>query len=49
MARLWIPAGSYRVMVNAVDHQGRVMGAPKTELLDFQPGEVRFLLRQYLE
>jgi hypothetical protein len=49
MARLWIPAGSYSVMVNAVDHQGRVVKSPKTEQLDFQNGEVRFLLQQHLE
>lgn len=49
MTRLWIPAGSYSVMVNAVDHQGRVVGSPKTEQLDFQSGEVRFLLQQHLE
>jgi hypothetical protein len=49
LARLWIPAGSYSVMVNAVDHQGMVMGGQKTEQLDFQSGEVRLLLRQHLE
>jgi hypothetical protein len=49
LARLWIPAGSYSVLVNTVDHQGRVIGSPKTEQLDFQSGEVRLFLRQYLE
>lgn len=49
VARLWLPPGSYSVLVNAVDHQGRVLGSPKTEQLDFQSGEVRLLIRQYLE
>jgi hypothetical protein len=49
LARLWIPAGSYSVMMNAVDHQGRVIGSPKTEQLDFKIGEVRLWLRQYVE
>jgi hypothetical protein len=49
LARLWIPAGSYSVMMNAVDHQGRVIGSPKAEQFDFKIGEVRLWLRQYLE
>jgi hypothetical protein len=49
LARLWIPAGSYSVMMNAVDHQGRVIGSPETEQLDFKIGEVRLWLRQYVE
>jgi hypothetical protein len=49
LARLWIPAGPYRVMMNAVDHQGRVIGSPETEQLDFKIGEVRLWLRQYVE
>ena len=49
LARLWIPAGSYDVIMNTVDHQGRVLGSPNTEHLDFQSGEVRLLLRQYSE
>lgn len=49
VARLWLPPGSYRVLMNAVDHQGRVQGSPKTQQLDFQSGEVRLLLQQYLE
>jgi len=49
LARLWIPAGSYSVLVNAVDHQGRVIGSPKAEQLDFRSGEVRLLLQQHLE
>jgi uncharacterized protein len=49
LARLWIPAGSYSVMMNAVDHQGRVIGSPKTGQLDVKIGETRLWLRQYLE
>jgi hypothetical protein len=49
MAHLWIPAGSYSVLVHAVDHQGRVVGSPEPEQLDVQSGEVRMLLRQYVE
>ena len=49
MAHLWIPAGSYSVLVHAVDHQGRVVGSPEPEQLDVQSGEVRMLLRQYFE
>lgn len=49
LTRLWIPAGSYNLMVNAVDRQGRVIGQPNTDQLDFRSGEVRLLLRQYSE
>ena len=49
LTRLWIPAGSYSVMMNAVDHQGRVIGSPKTEHIDFNIGEVRLWLRQDVE
>jgi uncharacterized protein len=47
--RLWIPAGSYNLVVNMFDHQGRIHGSPNTEQLDVRSGEVRFLLRQYAE
>lgn len=49
LIRLWVPAGSYRLTVNAVDHQGRVMALPKTEQLDLESGEAHFVVRQYVE
>jgi len=49
LARLWIPAGSYSVLLNPVDHQGKVLGSPKTEQLSFQSGEVRLVLQQHFE
>jgi hypothetical protein len=49
LTRLWIPAGSYNLMMSMVDHQGRVMGSPVTEQLVFRTGEVRLLLKQYSE
>lgn len=49
LARLWIPSGSYSVMVNAVDHQENVIGSTHSEQFDFQRGEIRFLLREYME
>jgi len=49
LTRLWIPAGSYNLIMNVVDGQGRVIGSPNTEQIDFRRGEVRLLLRQYSE
>lgn len=49
MARLWMPAGSYQVRIESIDHVGRKIDGERIFEINVAPGQTRFLTHRILD